>query len=64
MWMSVTGRKTNATVTHIAVICLEPMSATVPRGDTAEDIVMVSYQAGEGTGANSTYTDSVNGLGR
>ena len=41
MWTSVTGEKTDATLIHTAVTCLEPTSATVPRGDTAGDIVMV-----------------------
>ena len=41
MWTSVTGKKTDATVIHAARTCLEPTSATVPRRDTAGDIVMV-----------------------
>ena len=50
-----TGRKTNATGILTAVIYLEPMSATVPRGDTAGDIVMVRCQS-KGSGVRKAHT--------
>lgn len=61
MWTSVTGSKTDATVIHTAVTFLEPMSATVPRGDTAGDIVMVSCRAEEG-GAEGPHPGYGDGL--
>ena len=55
MWTNVTGKKTDATVIHAAITCLEPTSATVPRGDTAGDIVMVRCRS-RGSGVRKAHT--------